>query len=375
MATGRLAYLDNLRVALTVLVVYHHTAITYGASGNWYYVEPTDPGLVGVVLTLFVTFNQSFFLGAFFLLSGLFAPASYDRTGPWRFLADRVTRLGVPLALYGLVVGPTVVYYLDVAPRTTLRRYLVTEVATLRAVELGPLWFVELLLLFTLGYAAWRAVRGPGRARALPTPLPAPSDRVVAAAALAVGLCAFLVRLVFPVGVGVLGGIQPAYLVSYVVLFVVGLAAARRGWLDAVDARTARRWLPPVVALVAAMPALFVLGGALSGDVGAFLGGPTLQSLAYAVWEPLVGFGTILVLLGWFRARLDADGPAAAWLADTAYAVYVFHAPVLVATSYAVRDAALSLPAKFLLVGSVATAATFLLAGAVTRLPLADRVF
>ena len=38
--------LDALRAALTVLVLLHHTAITYGAIGGWFYRElPTDGGL------------------------------------------------------------------------------------------------------------------------------------------------------------------------------------------------------------------------------------------------------------------------------------------------------------------------------------------
>ena len=33
-------YLDKLRVFLTCLVIFHHTAIAFGASGGWYYKSP-----------------------------------------------------------------------------------------------------------------------------------------------------------------------------------------------------------------------------------------------------------------------------------------------------------------------------------------------
>ena len=36
---ARLHYLDYLRAGVVALVFLHHTAITYGASGSWYYAD------------------------------------------------------------------------------------------------------------------------------------------------------------------------------------------------------------------------------------------------------------------------------------------------------------------------------------------------
>ncbi len=74
--SGREVYLDNLRVYLTILVIFHHAAVTYGAPGSWYYSETLTGGLVpGILLTLFVSTNQSFFMGLFFFFVGLFCIA------------------------------------------------------------------------------------------------------------------------------------------------------------------------------------------------------------------------------------------------------------------------------------------------------------
>ena len=54
-AAGRLLFMDNLRVFLTILVVLHHLAITYGASGSWFYLERPTPELAGALLSLFIT--------------------------------------------------------------------------------------------------------------------------------------------------------------------------------------------------------------------------------------------------------------------------------------------------------------------------------
>ena len=38
-AAQREFYIDRLRSVMTVFVILHHTAITYGASGSWFYNE------------------------------------------------------------------------------------------------------------------------------------------------------------------------------------------------------------------------------------------------------------------------------------------------------------------------------------------------
>jgi hypothetical protein len=38
-ATSRNAGIDALRASLTLLVVFHHAAVTYGGEGSWFYVE------------------------------------------------------------------------------------------------------------------------------------------------------------------------------------------------------------------------------------------------------------------------------------------------------------------------------------------------
>jgi hypothetical protein len=68
---ARNAGIDASRVGTTLLVVLHHTAITYGAIGGWYYNEiPTDGSLSSMLLVFFCTFNQAWFMGLFFLLAG-----------------------------------------------------------------------------------------------------------------------------------------------------------------------------------------------------------------------------------------------------------------------------------------------------------------
>src|SRR6516225_4800486 len=75
-------YIDCLRSVMIALVVLHHTAITYGASGGWFYHELLSSGTPSsVILSLFCTVEQAYIMGILFLLAGYFTPGSLQRKG------------------------------------------------------------------------------------------------------------------------------------------------------------------------------------------------------------------------------------------------------------------------------------------------------
>ena len=100
-AASRLFFVDHWRVGLAILVVLHHVAMVYGASIPFYYMEPplTDP-LAYLALLVFALLNQAWFMGAFFLIAGYFAPGSFDRKGVGSFLKDKLVRLGIPALVF-----------------------------------------------------------------------------------------------------------------------------------------------------------------------------------------------------------------------------------------------------------------------------------
>jgi peptidoglycan/LPS O-acetylase OafA/YrhL len=74
-----LFFIDNLRIALIMLVIAHHAGQAYGPTGGfWYFENPERASILGA----FFTVNRSFFMSLFFMISGYFLPASYDRTFP-----------------------------------------------------------------------------------------------------------------------------------------------------------------------------------------------------------------------------------------------------------------------------------------------------
>lgn len=245
---ARLAYVDNLRVFLISLVVLHHLSITYGAPGGWYYDEvQTDqlPQAAFALLALFVSCNQAFFMGPFFFVSAVFTPASCDRKGPGRFLVDRLVRLGIPLLVYILIFDPLMRYSLATSLygfEGGLLDYLGLQLERFRGFGFGPLWFVEVLLIFSGVYLFVRWLR-PATVDTPTSAARAPGNLALLLFGIGLGLVSFGLRVWLPVGWSFEPlNLQLPFFPQYIALFMAGLAAGRRGWLETIPDAAGRLW-------------------------------------------------------------------------------------------------------------------------------------
>jgi glucan biosynthesis protein C len=367
----RLAYLDRLKVFMTVLVVLHHTAITYGGSGSWYYNEQHENDIAIGLLSTFTAVNQSFFMGLFFFISGYVTPASYDRKGASRFIKERLIRFGIPILLFMLLLDP-LLGYVSSDYQGSLASYLIDWENLLQGIinfAVGPLWYLFALLLFFAAYAGFRRLTA-GRDTNMTIRL---TPRVIAGYIGIVAVANFVVRLAFPVGDEVLN-LQLAYFPAYIGLFIGGVAAYRGNWLEQLTDAAARKWKVVVIVLVILLPVGMVLGGALEGDTS-FEGGLTWQAAFYSLIDPLLGLGISYMLLVWFRKRWnDAPTKAGGWLSANAFLVYIIHALVLTYVSYTLRDISLHPLLKFVLIGCVVLPLCFIAAAAIRQIPGAKRI-
>ena len=364
---ARTAFLDRIRVVLSALVIMHHAAIMFGAPGGWYLTMPTTLMVEKLPLTVFVSVNQSFFMGFFFLLAGYFSAPSFDRHGAGRFLRERLLRLGVPILVYGFILGPMTIALAALHKGQPFLGYWVMLTRG-GEFELGPLWFALALLCFSVVYCAWRLVRGAGA----PGPGLAPGHGLLFAGALLTGAGAFLLRLWVPVGTQ-RWLMQIGYFSSYTVLFVAGLALARRKWLEQVGSDIAMPWRLISWLCVPLLFVYAVLGGALQGKPFDTSGGWSLPALAYAFWEPFVAWGIILGML--WRFRMSAH-PSPRWqgFSPSAYGAYIVHPPVLVGLGLLLADRPWPNSVRFVIAGVAAVGLSFLLARALLMIPGVRRI-
>jgi len=367
-------YIDRLRTVMTGLVILHHTSITYGAPGGWYFHElKPSATLPSLLLTMFTATNQAYFMGFFFLLAGYFTPPSLERKGYARFVGNRFLRLGLPLLAFGLVLNPLTSAMVNAATGdgfwACIRWYWRN-----RVFGNGPLWFAQALLIFSLVYCAWRAVLGARLKDAQRAVKPVPSYGWWLLSALGVGAAALGIRQFVPVGVNVLE-LQLGYFAGYIFLFALGIAAWRSDWLRRLSWKQGRPWLVTAIVAWPCLPIAIALAIKLHAKGEAnFNGGLSWAAIFYALWEPFVAWGLIAAWLLVFRDHVNKPSALWTWLGRRAYAVYIIHPPVLVGICLLLRGWIAPALVKFGVAGLLSCAACWLVADPLVRIPGIRRV-
>jgi glucan biosynthesis protein C len=377
---SRMLFIDNLRILLISMVLVVHLDDTYGAIGSWDYHDPATNLLTGVLLTIPNAIGMASGMGVFFLLAGYFTPGPYDRKGPRSFLRDRLVRLGIPLLLYDLLLHPLVVY-IGSGLHGSYWGFYSTFLLQMRGVT-GVVWFLAVLLLFDLIYAAWR---GLTRLRTQTTARTGklPSYHTIFGFIFALGLVTFVVRIWWPAGwIFQLLNVPVGYLPQYISLYMLGLIAYRRNWFFELTPKMGRDW-----SLIALIATLIVLGGLVfpsamqeAGAAGtrqagyAVAGGFNWLAFSYALWESFVVVGVCIGLLVLFRMRWNHQGRLARSLAASVYTVYLIHAPVLVGFAYAFHVVALYPLLKWGIAVLITIPLCFLISSFIRKIPLANRI-
>jgi len=140
----RLYYLDNLKIFLTAVVILHHQTCSFVGNG-WYFNIGNYSNSFQAVGNALLAQNQSYFMCAFFFISGYFTPTSFDRKGHFLFLRDKFKRLGIPYVTFCLVLAGLLGLIYQAGAHH--------DVKWEPTPNPGPLWFVGWLLVFNTAYA------------------------------------------------------------------------------------------------------------------------------------------------------------------------------------------------------------------------------
>ena len=333
----RLNYLDNLKVALTFLVIFHHAGQPYGDGGEWAY-SPSNPAEVMPWIWHFFSTNAAFFMGLYFFISGYFVPGSFDRQGFGTFVRKKMLRLGVPLLLMGgLLTNAT------------------------GKVEIAHMWFVESLLIFSFLYAVVRqrcnAISGDCNS--------GPTVIGLCIVALLMGVGSYFIRQVSPqdhwIGLS-LWIFEPAHYLQYVMMFVLGILAYRFGWLDKMTKRTG--------AVALSIGALLAIGNYVRQD-GAW---NDFVWQWFGIYESLMCVFISFGLLWLFREKVNMGNKALSWLSAQSYGAYIFHLPLIICIQNVFDGVWMGAFGKFMFVGVVSTVLSFFLTWVLRLIPGVKRI-
>ena len=157
-------------------------------------------------------------------------------------------------------------------------------------------------------------------------------------------------------------------------MFIIGLIAYQRGWFAGLTDAQGKAWRWVVMAMIILFPVIFILGGALEGNLEPYMGGIHWQSFVYSVWEQFMCVAMVVTLVGWFRKSFNSQNSLGRALSSGAYATYVFHACVIVLVALALRDIRMDMALKFVWVAPIALAASFLVGYLFKKLPIARNI-
>jgi peptidoglycan/LPS O-acetylase OafA/YrhL len=361
--------LDAVRAFVVMGLVFFHSALVFDARDDFYVKNSETTGAI----TIFVGLAVVWAMPMLFMVAGLGSWHSLRRRGPAGMAAERLRRLGVPLVFVTVVLAPLPQWlrqrgeagsdqsYPGFLPRFFDVRLDLTEfpfVLQGEHFETGHLWFVVLLLAYSLMLAPLAALLPRATARRFLDRLASAARRrgAILLPALPIALLCALVGLEEAFA----GWSRWAYLMFFG--YGVVLAADRRF-------REAMRRDAALAAGLAVT--LFSIGAVafLSADdpftdmTGVAITGRVL----YAVtgWCALVAIAGLLD-----RRRAPGNGPSTPdgsgglvrrafdYVSTAALPLYLLHQPILVAVAYGVVRWEASIPVKYTVLVTVTYAIT-----------------
>lgn len=336
--------LDVLRMVVVLGLVFFHASLVFDTRDDFYVKNAETTEAVTVLVALCVVWAMP----ALFLVSGLGSWHSLRRRGPGGFAVQRLLRLGVPLVFATLVLLPFPQWiragaepsYAAFWPRFFEVRVELAEFPfVLRGehYETGHLWFVLLLLVFSLMLAALARLVPPGAAARVRALVGAAAGRRGAVLLLPAVPLALISALL-----GLEEGFGGWHRWAYLLFFLYGFALAADDRLrQAMRADAAVAAVLGVALVGAGLPMFLVAGEAPGADP--FLDLTPLATAGRALYGA-AGWCWVVAILGLTDRRRPGRERSAgggkrrvrAYLEEAVLPVYVLHQPVVVGVAYAV---------------------------------------
>jgi peptidoglycan/LPS O-acetylase OafA/YrhL len=349
---GRIDYLDNLRSFIICVVVVFHAALAFMVfCPDWWPVADPRQNLffTGVVLLTDVPI-----MPIMFMIAGYFGLASLCRKGQGEFWRDKFWRIVVPWLLGIAIIAPFCPYFwlLSHQPNPPSYLHLLTNMFfTAQYNTQGALWFLGVLTVFFLGLSL---------ARALYAPLGIIAERGGCPSAAFWAIFMAVASIVFMiinnvwfdfqwVPVKYILWVQPTRVSLEAFYFVLGVHAYRNQWFAADGYRpNVLLWLP-IAAVTGAIFFVYKL------QVG-FLMPEAWMRAVHAV------LSTTLALIGLFQVHADRTSAFLGRLANSAFAIYWVHMPIVFLFNMIVREYDWNIYVKFLAVSLPALTVSYLVA-------------
>jgi peptidoglycan/LPS O-acetylase OafA/YrhL len=332
----------------------------YGPTGGfWQYQSSLGESIP--ILGRFFGVNAAFFMSFFFLISGYFLPMSYDRNNGKYFIQKRFLKYGIPLLFVFFIINPLQMYfyyslYSGNDPLSFFQYYTLiffgvkgmpeNFISTIGFPEMnfGHAWFLEHLLVYAILYWLFRKVYKKPVLKMESSSFTVLHILIIT---IVMAVSTFIVRVWFPIDDirGVLGFFQVeiAHWPQYLIMFIIGIIAYRKNWLNTLETKTGYF--------------LLVFGVLLTGIV--YTGVPVWG--IWNIYDSFLAVGLIFGLLTLFREKGNKTSPFLKILARSSYAVYILHYPIVLSIQYFLDKVVIGGAAgKFITVSLISVVLTYI---------------
>ena len=329
-------YLDNLKVALTVLVIAHHAMILFVGGEGWPF-HPSNPDESMPWMWHFLNTNAAFFMGLFFMISGYFVPKSFDRQGFSKFIGKKVLRLLVPFAVISTILS-----------------------AASGTPESGHTWFLSSLFMFCLVYALIRLACKKSCNNPMTLSL-----GFITVFAVVMGIGSYAIRQIYNQDDWIFLWVykfEPVHYLLYIMMFAFGVMAGRGDWFNRMTNTVGRTSL--IIGLLLCIGNYLRADGAWNNFVYQWFG----------VYESLLCVFLCVGLVWLFRTVGNWSGKFWQWSAAQAFGAYIIHLFVLLIVENLLDPIWLGVIGKYLTVLILATVGSFVITWLLRLIPGVKKV-
>lgn len=209
-------WISSLRVFLTQMVLLVHSFVIL--TGIWPPVSAITLDSKSLkIISIVNQFNQAYYMGLFFFISGLFAVPSLDKHGRSKFIKSKLLRLGTPILIWCTIIAPAL-------------HCAVTRNFEYKLKTWEHLWFTLMLLCYEILYSVINE-----KIPKAETFVPFSVNKLINFlffSWLFLSTATFLIRIYFTFDIWLPVLAQVAYLAQYLFSFVLGIYASRKNAIN-----------------------------------------------------------------------------------------------------------------------------------------------
>jgi hypothetical protein len=369
--TGRLHYVDWLRVLAFGLLILYHCSVAFFPDMSWL----VKSGETSQALSWTMDFPRAWRLALLFFVSGMGTWFAFRSAPGLTFLRDRTVRLLVPLLFAMAVVVVPQVWLERVMEEGYqgslwtfwIERYFTEGKYPAGNITWAHMWFVAYLLVMAVGlfpiFSFLQTARGEVLSRAFAGFARSPLVFLLFLVPLALNLA---LSPLFPRQTNALYN-DGAWFAVWASWFGFGFLFARHH-AGIIGAVVARRWQSAALALAVTGVLYAFCFLPATGSAGS-LGSWEDQTPVFKALDFALAWTMILTAVGFGARHLDRPGAMLAWLNGKVFALYIVHQTVIVWALYHVLPIEAGAWAKFGLVVLVTAVVSLAVAMAAERLP------